>query len=316
MEFEEYIEEQCGLKIVALKKTNAVWQLHTVNGLYALKWWRGKEEDMLLMLAACEHLAANGFELMAKPCGHGFWQGQYFYISPWLMWERADFRIPELRRSAIQSLAQMHKAGEGFRPPAVLANRRNNIGVWRVRLQKRLEELAQFGVMAAAENDDFSRLFASLVPEALKNGKRAIKILTNQGYSEYIKNIEEISPVCHGDFVWHNVLAFPAGCVLLDFDNMARDSRLSDVARLLRTGEKNCRWPVYNAAENLMYYNRAYPLSLDEREYLWAFMEFPHNIWRLGEQRYLKGKMSAKMLAALSLERDLLYYEPCAIKLI
>lgn len=315
MGFLEYLKTTFGFHAVCAEKNSTVWQLQTTTGVYALKWWQGEEEDMLLMLHACEHLAANGYSLMVKPCFHGVWQGKCFYISPWVHSPRADFRIPEVRNRAIQSLAAMHKVGEGFQPPEELAHRRNNIGVWLPRLQNRLQELAEFGITASGLQDDFSRLFYAVVPEALKNGKRAIKLLTNQGYSEYIKTIEEISPVCHGDFVWHNVLAAPNGCMLLDFDNMSRDSRLSDVARLLRTGEKNCRWPVYAAAENLMYYNRAYPLSLDEREYLWAFMEFPHNIWRLGEQRYRKGKISAKMLTALSLERDLLHYEPRAVKL-
>jgi len=288
-----------------------VFKVDAGQGKYALKVVKGYPPRLLFSLAAMDYLRYRGFTGMARLIKsvqdelYVISDDELFFLTPWIDGRYINLLNLQELQIGVQLLAQMHMKGEGFIPPRE-SEPRNDIGRWTTKWARRIKDLEQMEIKCREENDEFSTVFKQVIQRAVYDAYTSLQSLHRFGYTEYCKMLEEKKPLCHRDFVYHNVIFTGAEAFLIDFEYCVLDSRITDLARLIRAGWEKHPWEVDRAIKIISFYHQSYPLTEIEYCLLWAVMLFPHNIWRVGHNWFLGGQRKESLIKAIS--QECLYY--------
>lgn len=300
---------QYGITPIRIYSFGKVWKIKTKTGSFALKKMSQNPEKVLFFLAAMEYLWQQGFQQMSQVIKsldgdllvkRG---DESFFLTEWIEGRPVNPLDPEEWNCSIEMLAQMHRLGEGFVPPAGCIPK-NDIGRWPRKWAERIADLKKMAVLASQGQTPFDFIFIRLIPKALAQAQAAIEILEKVGYQEYCAGLKKIPPLCHRDFVYHNIIIREGQVYLIDFEYCVQDTRVTDLARLVRTSWINHPWERDRAGEIVVRYHSYYPLREVELKLLEAALMFPHKVWRTGHRWYFSHQSSQHLYEVLSGELD------------
>lgn len=258
---------------------------------------------VLFFLSAMFYLWENGFHFMSRPFKTK--EGELFvadgkslyFLTSWIEGKYIDFSGEDQLEAAVNLLVEMHRKGEGFHPPENCIPR-NDIGKWPDKWQKRIRDLKIMAVLSQEEKDDFDKTFHGIVNICLDEAHQSLKLIQSAGYEDYCQDLINLKPLCHRDFVYHNIIVndtnstnvhhgyYGHNAYLIDFEYCVQDSRVIDLARLIRTVFIEHPWEIGTAQRIIRGYQKIYPLTLTEEKLLLALLLFPHDIWRTGHKWY------------------------------
>jgi CotS family spore coat protein len=286
-----------------------VFKIYDGIKYYALKKVEMAPAKLLFFLSSMDYLWDQGFHTMSRLIkssqGEMYVEeaGSLFFLTEWVEGRYVNLAHPPELKKAVQLLADMHLKGEGFHPlPGCI--QRNDIGQWEKKWQRRMKDLEKMAVLCKKETHTFDFIFRKTVQDALIQGSRALQLLASLGYKDYCRELEKKKPLCHRDFVYHNMIYSGAEIFLIDFEYCVQDSRVIDLARFIRTGWLRHPWEVGRSLEIVDLYNRYYPLSSIEYRLLEAVLMFPHDVWRCGHRWYFSGQRKNSILKGLRQEYD------------
>jgi CotS family spore coat protein len=250
---------------------------------------------LLFFLSAMDYLWHNGFYQMSRPVKNN--EGELYvgsgpdlyFLTEWVEGSYPDFSRGEQVDAAVSLLADFHRKGEGFDPPQDCIPR-NNLGQWSDKWQQRIKDLKKMKELAKEKKDDFDQIFLKIVNIALDEASQALNVIESAGYLDFSQSQRVLKPLCHRDFVYHNLLFRDGVTFLIDFEYCVQDSRVIDLARFIRTTFIHHPWEIETAERIIWGYQDRYPLTLTEQRMLMAVLIFPHDIWRIGHKWYLSGK--------------------------
>lgn len=208
-----------------------------------------------------------------------------YFLTEWIEGKYIDFSQGEQLDAASNLLADMHRMGEGFDPPKECLAR-NDLGRWPSKWHQRITDLKIMAELSQRQKDDFDQVFCKLVNICLEEAYQALNIIKSAGYTEYCRSLSDLKPLCHRDFVYHNLIFNGSGAFLIDFEYCIQDSRVIDLARFIRTSFVEYPWEVDTAQRIITGYQERYPLTITEEKMLLAVLMFPHDIWRTGHKWY------------------------------
>jgi len=305
------------LKPEKIKKIRDVYQVKTAQGYKCLKLVNEKEEKLSFIASALEHLAAKGFTKMAglvstregRP--YLVTSGESWVVTPWIDGYEPKYPKGEEMAQAATTLAEFHKAADGYRPPEG-CNPKNKLGKWIKKLESKAADLDHYRRMldGKAELSSFDKEFLGKAEWLCQKTRESIHSLRKSAYTRLCKsyNRRRGYPLCHGDTAARNFIMTKDGeAYLIDFDSLAIDLRVLDLWRLLRRTLRKGKWDAALANQVLNSYNQVYPLTKEELKILYALLLFPEKPWRVAKEYYEKEGIK-KDWDARGLTEDLRFY--------
>lgn len=290
--------EAMGLKVKQIIPVRSVYRIVTDKGFFCLKKLRFPMEDMDFIFKAVEHLREKGFgnifSIVKQKNGDSFisFNGEKYFLTEWIDGRECDFLNPMDLDTAIEVLASMHKAADGY-APAVCPQDRCCYGKWPESFSKRIDEmkLIKEQVLAKPEKSDIDKIYLDYVDMCINDGEEALLLLSKTDYKGLSENAKGKGSFIHHDFAHHNILhTFDGRTYVVDFDYCIMDIRIHDVGSLIIRNMKKSNWDVDKAIDIIESYDRRNPVSSEELRILAPFFLFPQDFWMISRQYYIERK--------------------------
>lgn len=290
--------ETIGVKVKQIIPVRSVYRIATDKGFFCLKKLRFPKEDMDFIFEAVEHLEKKGFEytfnLIKQQNGDNFacFNGEQYFLTQWIDGRECDFLNPMDLEAAIEVLASMHKAAEGYKPSSCPKGR-CYFGKWSENFAGRVAEmkLIKESVLAKSEKNDIDNIYLDYVDMCIKDGEEAILLLNETDYKSISEDASARGSFIHHDFAHHNILhTFDGRTYIVDFDYSIMDIRIHDVGSLILRNMKRSNWDIDKALNILESYDRRNPVTVGELKILAPFFLFPQDFWMISRQYYIERK--------------------------
>lgn len=290
------IAEQYGFKVNSSEEIKSICRLETENGTKCLKKAHMSPEYFMFINSAINYLIDRGFKGVVpyvptadgRPC---IQDGKYvYYVTEWIDSRECKFKVPEDLKKAIRTAAELHKASEGYVPPAG-SNPRVYYSKWPEKFEHKCIQLLEFSKSIEEKEyiDDFDEIYAKYLYYYWQQGKKSIEMLKASPYFEISRLSAEKGEICHHDMANHNFLiTYDNRVFLIDFDYCIMDTRLHDISSLVIRNMRYGIWDIEKANFILEQYDRVYPISSKELQVIKAFMTFPQDFWQIGLQYYVE----------------------------
>ncbi|HOH89352.1 MAG TPA: CotS family spore coat protein [Bacillota bacterium] len=290
--------EAMGLKVKQIIPVRSVYRIVTDKGFYCLKRLRFPMEDMDFIFSALEHLKGKGFsnayDIVKQENGDDFisFKGDKYFLTQWIDGRECDFMNPMDLDAAIEVLARLHNASEGF-VPAVCPPDRCWYGKWPEYCADRIEEMKQMKaqVLEKPEKSEIDRIYLDYADMCINDGEEAMQILSKTDYKSLSEEAAVKKSFIHHDFAHHNIIhTFDGRIYVVDFDYCIMDIRMHDVGSLILRNMKKSNWDTDKAMDILESYDRRNPVSSTELKVLVPFFLFPQDFWMISRQYYIERK--------------------------
>lgn len=260
-----------------VKAKKAVWLVQTPDGGRVLKKSPLSEGRLRFVLAAAEHLRAQGIRLPAiLPTRDGrpyvaVPEGLFFMMER-VQGRNPSYEEPAEREAILQGLARFHRASKGF-SAADYPEARIQLGGWPQLYLKRLEAL-QLPLGEGA----FWEAARPHHPVMVEAARAALERLQRSAYHRWTERVREDGGLCHQDFAAGNLLLEPTGeLAVLDLDSISVEIPARDLRKiLLKVLKRSPTWDHELATAMLTAYHQVHPLAPDEYEVVQADLIFPH----------------------------------------
>lgn len=291
-EFE--IERQFDIKIEVLKANKGVYYLRTNKGERCLKKINYGPQKLLFVYGAKEHLIKNGFNMVDRYLlnvegePYALVNEDLYTLSEWLEGRECDFHNLEEVKLAAKTLATMHEASKGYDPPEN-SKLKSDLGRWPHLMEKRIKSLDKMRDMIRKKNNksEFDLLYLKSMEFYKEMGKKAFDTLQSSAYYDLCSVTEKEKSFCHHDFTYHNIILDDNNDVhVIDFDFCKREVRTFDISNFMIKVLKRVDWDINFAKAIIESYNSVSPLSKEEYQVLYAYLQFPQRYWRLANRYY------------------------------
>ena len=290
--------EAMGFKVKQIIPVRSVHRIVTDKGFFCLKRLKFPMEDMNFIFAVLKHLKEKGFNnafnIVKQENGDDFinFRGDKYFLTEWIDGRECDFMNPMDLDAAIEVLARLHNASEGY-TPAVCPPDRYWYGKWPEYCAYRIEEMRQMKeqVQAKPEKSEVDDIYLDYVDTCINDGIEALHILDKTGYRDLSEEASKKRSFIHHDFAHHNVVhSFDGKIHVVDFDYSIMDIRMHDVGSLILRNMKKTNWDTDKAMDILESYDRRNPISSEELKVLVPFFLFPQDFWMISRQYYVERK--------------------------
>ena len=302
---ENWLEGTYPIKITDLKKISSGLLISArSNGTtqnYLLQATELSAERLLFIHTGILHLNKNGFPnakaYIETKEGLPFSQTENENFTMNIYHPESGFSFDSRAElgEAIKLLAQMHIAGKGFTESAARASLEKyglpytvkcSLGSTPETFARRLNELKRFRKLASKGNGEFDYSYLSIADYYCQLGDTLLSQLEASSYASMAEEGRREGCLCHRDFTGHNTVKCEPVPLITNFENMAIELPVYDVANLLRRRLRKCNWSQDEAFFVLEEYNKYRTLSKDEICVLKILLQFPQKLWRIVNKYY------------------------------
>lgn len=266
------------------KEKKGVWWVRTTSGMKILKKISNSEQTLRFILDAVRHLRNNGVllpEVNRTSDGSEYVniEGTCFVLTDAVEGKNPSYSSPEEMALIASTLADFHRASEGFRP-AEGTKPKYHLGTWPEVYSERLEDMRSYydSLLMKSSLDAIESVIANEFPYYYERGKRAIEGLKGNDYMNWSQKAESKGSLCHQDFAAGNLLLTDGKklCVI-DTDSITIDIAARDIRKLLnKVMKKSGKWNAELAAAILHNYQARNPLTPSQWEVVKLDLLFPH----------------------------------------
>ena len=286
-----------------LRRRGNSWLITSGDNTFLIKRFNHSIPEFFFVLSAVEYLREQGFSALPnfilnnqnQPVS----QNQYgiFYITEGLNGTQVDANEIHVLSGITRQMAKMHRVSIGFSPPEPLRMVRQDWGDWEEKWHYRLDELYRLGEEAQHRKEDFDKTYLKLLDDALRDGVEALECLKRINFREITEEERARGGLCHRDYKPEYILEGEGSKYWLqDFDDLAGQSHLEDVARFIKeVGE----WDANKINFILDEYSQIFAVSPLEIEAITAYLKLPLDLWRIARNYYLRGKPQKRSLRQL-----------------
>ena len=288
------VAEAYGLSVQMMKTIEAqdgVYAVYTTEKQYALKKNPYPWPEFHFIAQALEHVCRRGYPWVNRvlPDQQGnlliHWQGESYFLSPWLSGRLADFQNAADVCLIARELAKFHGATWGF--SGKIYPGRNKWGkqlmIWR---QKQEDIIGWQRKAANNPHPAYFDFFYQKYAEAFCQQIDLVLALLTEYYPEANEIAVKRGGFCHHDLAHHNILIDGKQVGFIDFDYCIADTYLHDLASFLLRVLKANHWRLEWMPEILAAYQQVLPLTEVERQTCLAFLEMPQEFWQVGLAYY------------------------------
>jgi len=276
------------LKVERTRQIRGVLRLDTSNGFRMLKRITTSVARLRFIHGVTEHLSTHGFPYVPRFIRTKY--GDPFVVHPtglYYLTERLPGKEADLKKTknifqAAETLARLHKAGEGFEGGGFGQETREDFtvqwGKYQAKLQSydaHLEDVREQTVM--------DQLYLEHRKDLAQMIGHASEQLSNSPYSEILAWARENKTICHGSFSRQNLLTDKERFYVVDFDHCHYGHPVHDIGALLTRYMPRYEWDSEIGFSILDVYRNARTISAEEMTVLAAYLAFPHRTLQVVE---------------------------------
>lgn len=291
IESRDLIESIFGIKLSSIKPCRAGYVLDTDKGKKHLRQCQCSDNRILYVHEAKEHLFHHGFTtldtytvaLNGKP--YMELDGQFYVMTPFIDARECEFGDDTDAIRASTALAQMHKAGKGFKPGNGISIP-SELGKLPESLKKRYDEILRMRRKAERERGAFDYIYLDCVDKFIELAEESLALLDGAQYPRLVKKALLEGCICHHDYSYQNILIKGPTTYITGFEACCEELRIYDLVNLIRRKMRKCNWDPQKATLLLDAYGEIAPLSADEVYIMKAMLLFPQKFWRVANRYY------------------------------
>jgi CotS family spore coat protein len=283
-EVQVLVENDYPLRVTRLEKIRAAYRVETDQGVYAFKNAR-KMKDLGYIAEVVEHVKKRGFTRLPAPIPtkDGQWLVTYrdhpYYMEEWLQnVEEVSPKRHDWLGSAARALAQYHACFKRYRRSRCPSGRQEH-SWWPKYLMAQWHWLrdVRSGWASPVNGMEHLSFLQYRLQLAWQSWERAEKWRRSGD--------GPIEVLCHGSLHHENILTDEKKQVwLIDYERMAWDDRVRDLAQLMQYHFPRHGWPEQEMSRFLEGYHKEYPLRASEYVALCSRMAVPPKLFRLAHR--------------------------------
>lgn len=284
-----------GLSVSSYSPHEGGYLLEASEGRFWLKPFAGSEAELRFVVAADEHVRGRGFTRLCRclRLSDGS-AGVCFRRLPYWLLELPATEAPPLTtieelRNLGAELARFHLAGQGFAPPADLAEVRVEWAGYERQFKERLLDLYDFQELCydRVRPTRFDQEYIDRFNEFVDDARRAINMLAELPLVAMVATARREGQLCHGSFTRESLAADAAGGLLVtDAELTCFDLRVRDLAELIRSVAERDAERAVAICDG---YGEVCPLTVEELQIIKATLIFPRDFWRAARAYYRDG---------------------------
>lgn len=299
-EYELEILEKYEIEVRGTRRIRGAFFCDTNKGAMLLKETKISEKHALSMYLVERRLEAMGVSVDTPVAtGDGEFlcisrDGTKYMMKKWYSGRECDMKKEAELARAARGLAVLHgkmnlaaEPGESQTPPA-LSVRRNPLEEIE-RHNRELKKVRSF-IRGRVAKSKFEYLFLESFEKIYAMACAVAEQLAESGCLELYDESVRRGSLAHGDYNYHNLLIFPGGMGVTNFEHMRVDIQAHDLYYFLRKAMEKFRWKENIGKLILEAYESERRLEETEKLYIGLFLAYPEKFWKTASSYYRSNK--------------------------
>lgn len=300
-----YNIEPVKIQVIQQGGVKTVWKVITERGTFCLKRLKQTEEKALFSVEAQRYIKSKGGNVPGVILNKSHeaitdLDHELFVLYEWVEGKQLNFDRKEDFMAAMEGLAHFHIFSKGYQPPES-ARVSTKIAKWPDQYRSMLNRLSEWKNISRQKAGTAAYdAYLEWVDPVMALGEQAIRYLEGSNYSTLSISDSQAVVLCHQDYGKGNALLTPGGVWILDMDGVTFELAARDLRKIIhKTMENQGKWQEGSMMEILSWYERANPLSGEEKKMVFIDVLFPHSFFGTVKNQFIKNKP----VKATSIER-------------
>ncbi|MCL4440421.1 MAG: CotS family spore coat protein [Firmicutes bacterium] len=216
---------------------------------------------------------------------------ELFVLYQWIDGKNINMGNPAGLETAIKGIAAFHRDSAGYVPPE---NCRvsTKLGKWPqyyLSLINRMQEWKQTAQSSAQQQ--LSQVYLENVDHSIMLGEKALKMLEQSCYNDWVVEVEQQKNLCHQDYGDGNAIVTSEGIYVIDLDGVTYDLPVRDLRKIINKRMASIgRWDKELLQSIINWYCQINPLPKAQLHVLYIDLIFPHGFHDTAKNPYRKNK--------------------------
>ena len=285
----EEIWKQYNMAIRNVYRVRGAYILETDQGLKLYRNYEGSENKVEFEQSVKEHLYKAGYskidlylrnqngELITADS-----MGTKYIIKSWFNGEECNLHEESDIVAASRNLADLHNYMQSVQIGLNDQNAKyiSNLGTQFDKHNRELKRVRGY-IRDKKQKNEFEVCFLNVYNQFYEQGITALEILKESGYEDLLKQCVTQNTMCHGNYIYHNILMLPGSIATTNFDKVCIGVQMFDLYCFIRKVMEKNNWNTQYGNMIIEEYDKIRTISKEEMKILYVLLLYPEKFWKV-----------------------------------
>lgn len=285
----EEIWKQYNMAIRNVYRVRGAYILETDQGLKLYRNYEGSENKVEFEQSVKEHLYKAGYskidlylrnqngELITADS-----MGTKYIIKSWFNGEECNLHEESDIVAASRNLADLHNYMQSVQTGLNDQNAKyiSNLGTQFDKHNRELKRVRGY-IRDKKQKNEFEVCFLNVYNQFYEQGITALEILKESGYEDLLKQCVTQNTMCHGNYIYHNILMLPGSIATTNFDKVCIGVQMFDLYCFIRKVMEKNNWNTQYGNMIIEEYDKIRTISKEEMKILYVLLLYPEKFWKV-----------------------------------
>lgn len=285
----EEIWKQYNMAIRNVYRVRGAYILETDQGLKLYRNYEGSENKVEFEQSVKEHLYKAGYskidlylrnqngELITADS-----MGTKYIIKSWFNGEECNLREESDIVAASRNLANLHNYMQSVETGLTDQNAKyiSNLGTQFDKHNRELKRVRGY-IRDKKQKNEFEVCFLNVYNQFYEQGLLSLEILKESNYENLLGQCVTNNTMCHGNYIYHNILMLPGGIATTNFDKVCIGVQMFDLYCFIRKVMEKNNWNVEYGNLIIEEYDKIRTISKEELKILYVLLLYPEKFWKV-----------------------------------
>lgn len=285
----EEVWKQYNVAIRNVYRVRGAYILETDQGLKLYRNYEGSENKVEFEQSVKQHLYNAGYsnvdlylrnqngELITTDS-----MGTKYIIKSWFNGEECNLREESEIVAASKNLANLHNYMQNVQTGLDDQNAKYiyNITTQFDKHNRELKRVRGY-IRDKKQKNEFEVCFLNVYNQFYEQGLMALEILKESGYENLLEQCVAGNTMCHGNYIYHNILMLPDSIATTNFDKVCISVQMLDLYCFVRKVMEKNNWNVIYGNLIIEEYGKIRSISKEELKILYVLLLYPEKFWKV-----------------------------------
>lgn len=285
----EEIWKQYNMAIRNVYRVRGAYILETDQGLKLYRNYEGSENKVEFEQSVKEHLYKTGYskidlylrnqngELITADS-----MGTKYIIKSWFNAEECNLREVSNIVAASRNLADLHNYMQSVQTGSTDQNAKyvSNLGTQFDKHNRELKRVRGY-IRDKKQKNEFEVCFLNVYNQFYEQGITSLEILRESSYENLLEQCVLKNTMCHGNYIYHNILMLPGGIATTNFDKVCIGVQMFDLYCFIRKVMEKNNWNAQYGNLIIEEYDKIRTISKEELKILYVLLLYPEKFWKV-----------------------------------